>query len=182
MQARIDYIPPADQVGTNQVRVYRQQLTAGQSMTVTVTPSSGDPDLYVWLPNETLPLVSDQAGQVVDQVTLVAAVSGLHQIEVYGYTAASYSIEIVVTNGTGLARAETLSAMSVSPSDTKPTRSEPVIPLTDAPSEQTATPSSASYPIQVTNRLTSLSLEAWESEDVENEAECLEAPKKLPSA
>ena len=62
-RAYIDYVPATDHVEQGQVRVYRYTLAAGQVFAATLTPTTGDPDLYVWPPDFPTrpPWVSNQA-------------------------------------------------------------------------------------------------------------------------
>jgi len=43
----INYLPEPSTVLSDQVRIYRLVLAAGEQPSATLTPSSGDPDLYV---------------------------------------------------------------------------------------------------------------------------------------
>jgi hypothetical protein len=97
-QQSVNYLPPSDWVGRNQTRVYRRALAQGASLQVVLTPVSRDPDLYVWPPDwqeGRPPWVSNLSGSEVDELTFTAPVSGVYQIEVYGYTAARYQLSIV---------------------------------------------------------------------------------------
>ncbi len=109
-QAYVTYLPPSEWVGPNQARFYRRTLAAGESLSVTVTPLSGDPDLFVWPPDwETgrEPWVSDRIGVVVDDVAFTAPVSGVYQIEVRVHPdvvgGAEYQLEIQTGSGVALA-------------------------------------------------------------------------------
>ena len=96
-KARINYIPPTDRVGFNQGRAYRYTFQQGDRVVVTLTPVSGDPDLYVWTPNpDAPPYVSNLSGTVVDTVDFIAAQGGEYQVEVYGYSAAEYRLSVEV--------------------------------------------------------------------------------------
>jgi hypothetical protein len=97
-QSAVTYLPATERVGRDQTRVYRQVLAAGQCLQVTLTPTSGDPDLYIWPPNwqnGNPPWVSNLVGA--DSFVLTAnavAVAGEYQIEVYGYSPAQYQLII----------------------------------------------------------------------------------------
>jgi hypothetical protein len=96
-QQSVNYLPSSEWVGRNQTRVYRQRLAQGASLRVTLTPVWGDPDLYVWPPDWQAgrpPWVSNLDGGLVDEVAFTAPVSGVYQVEVYGYTAARYQLSI----------------------------------------------------------------------------------------
>jgi parallel beta-helix repeat protein len=134
-KAQINYLPSSDQIAADQVRVYRQHLEPSQMLSVTVTPVSGDPDLYVWLPSGGLAGASINSVGV-DQLDVTAVESGMYQIEVYGYTAAEYAISIVVNGGgMDLAAEEVLLAIA-----DKTPRSAPVLPADEEPPEQMAIP------------------------------------------
>jgi hypothetical protein len=96
-QQSVNYLPPSDWVGRNQTRVYRRTLAQGASLQVALTPVSGDPDLYVWPPDwqeGRPPWVSNLSGSQVDELAFTAPVSGVYQIEIYGYTAARYQLSV----------------------------------------------------------------------------------------
>jgi len=131
-QTGVDYMPPTDRIGRDQTRIYRRTLNAGDNLQVTIHPRSGDPDLYIWPPNwrdGAPPWVSNRAG-VADDSLMIAAlpVSGIYQIEVYGYSAAEYTIAVQVNGVPALAQA--MSAGGIA--DEKPT---PAAPLVDPNSE-----------------------------------------------
>jgi len=96
-QSTINYVPPSDTLRLNQVRIYRQILAVGQTLTVVVTPISGDADLYVWAPDGTRTF-SNLANSAIDAVILTASVAGMYQIEVHGYTATQYQLTMTVTS------------------------------------------------------------------------------------
>jgi hypothetical protein len=98
-QARVNYIPPSDRVGRDQTRIYRQNLTAGQTLHVSLTPASGDADLYIWAPDWQQgrpPWVSNLPNNQAESLSFVAPVSGEYQVEVYGYSAAQFQVSIQV--------------------------------------------------------------------------------------
>jgi len=130
-QQSINYLPPSEWVGRDQTRVYRQTLAQGASLQVTLTPVWGDPDLYVWPPDWQAgrsPWVSNLSGTAVDEVAFTAPVSGVYQIEVYGYTAAQYQLNIVA--GATTAAFATQSPIRVTD---KPRPPSPSLPITGEP-------------------------------------------------
>jgi len=135
-RAYIDYVPAADHVEQGQVRVYRYTLAAGQVLTATITPISGDPDLYVWPPDFPTrpPWVSNLASGA-DEVRFSAPLAGVYQIEVYGYAAADYRLTIA----TGPAGGH-LEALQGWASATKPQRPAPALPVNSEPGTQIALP------------------------------------------
>lgn len=142
MKARINYVPETDHVEANQVRLYRQQIAAGQRLTVVVTPLSGDPDLYVWPPDTfDPPWFSNLGGTAEDRVSFVAQEDGVYQIEVYGYTSAEYTISIEVTDEVVFRRGVEIEPATIaSPNVDKTPRSEPVTAVSDEPAGQMAVP------------------------------------------
>ena len=135
-QTSVDYLPPVDRVGRDQTRFYRRALKTGDSLAVTVHPLSGDPDLYIWPPNwknGAPPWVSNRTG-VVDDIMVIPSlpVSGVYQIEVYGYAPAQYSIDILV-NGAPGQRQSTQARGGLSTSDGKPTPTAPLLDPGNAP-------------------------------------------------
>ncbi len=138
-QAYINYVPAIDHVDQGQSRIYRLALTAGQALSVTVTPAAGDPDLYVWPPDFPTrpPWVSNQAFGA-DVVSFNAPVAGVYQIEVYGYTAADYHISMSAGQMAGAL--ETGAAPAAA---NKPARTAPVLPVNSVPPTQIALPPAA---------------------------------------
>ncbi|RLT36869.1 MAG: hypothetical protein DWI57_14290, partial [Chloroflexi bacterium] len=140
----INYIPPSERVGTNQTRSYFFTLTVGQRLTARVTPSTGDPDLFVWSPNQNAPpYVSNLSGGL-EEVSFVATVAGLYQVEVYGYAKSDYQLEVTITAG---AAARTGSQVGgVDPNKSQP--STPVIPRSDqGPGTQQGLPTAPTAPV-----------------------------------
>jgi hypothetical protein len=97
-QHGVNYWPENGQVGRNQTRVYRQVLTPGEALSVTVEPTYGDPDLYIWPPNweSGQKLRSTNESTRSETLLVTDTVTGVYQIEVYGYTTARYGILIQV--------------------------------------------------------------------------------------
>jgi len=108
---RINYVPATARVGLNQANVYRYQLAPGDQAVVTLTPVEGDPDLYIWPPNpDAPPYVSNLAGSAVDSVRFSPSgpdftgdAEGEFQIEIYGYTAATYQLSVQISPGVATA-------------------------------------------------------------------------------
>jgi hypothetical protein len=141
----INYVPPIAHVGRGEVQVYRQELRAGQRLDVHLNPQSGDADLYVWAPgtpqNGEPPHASNLGGMAADEVTLTAPRDGTYQIEVYGYTDADYSLEILVGKSTSTTRA----AAPAGTDPSKPLRSTPTISLDSRPTDTVGIPSLPNY-------------------------------------
>lgn len=101
--AMINLVPDGATVNGGQVHQYRHHLDAGQPMTITVHPRAGDPDLYVWTPDNAGPpdwwsnaFASD------DQVTFLAPEAGVYLIEVRGYSDAVYDLDLTPESGLGI--------------------------------------------------------------------------------
>jgi len=134
----INYLPPSDQIATGQVRVYRQYVSAGQTLSVTVAPISGDPDLYIWSPSGDATGASyNETG--VDQWSGVITETGAYQIEVHGYSAAEYTIHIKAIGGGVRATAREHSLRLVNMAKTP--RTKPVVAVGEEPPGQMALPS-----------------------------------------
>jgi len=95
VEALINYIPSPDQVNTGEWRVYRWYLASGQRIGIVLMAQSGDPDLFVWVPgNVGLPdYWSMEPGW--DMVSFLAPTTGVYQVQVYGYQAASYNFYLL---------------------------------------------------------------------------------------
>ncbi|WP_281257223.1 ELWxxDGT repeat protein [Candidatus Viridilinea mediisalina] len=135
-QARrlVNYIVSNDRIARDQTRVYRYMLDPGQAFEVNLEVLEGDADLYVWSSQaDQSAWVSNQSGSVNEQVRITAdqVVPGLYQVEVYGYSAASYRLTTNI--GASVANAASLANGGIDPSKTQPTM--PVVPLSSIPSE-----------------------------------------------
>jgi hypothetical protein len=124
---------PSEQVDSvleGEVVFYRYHLYAGQTLSATLTPKSGDPDLYIWSPGDEPAWYSDKLTGV-ETVQFEAPVTGVYQIEVHGYTDAEYRLTFEATNASAV-------TFRVSQSDSE---SEKVLPtgpsvsLDDVPSD-----------------------------------------------
>ena len=112
----INYLPDLEKVGKNQRKVYRFALKQNDKLKVRLEPVSGDPDLYVWSPDDATepPWVSNLPG-VVDDLTITAAKEGEYQVQVHGFSAAEYRL-IVTINDANLLAAETTGGVDPSKS------------------------------------------------------------------
>lgn len=124
VKTRIDYMPPTDTVRSGQVRLYRRDLNQGQKMTVRLETQSGDADLYVWQPDGSQTYVSNLDGMTTDIVTFAAKQSGSYQIEVFGYSNATYRLLVTAGNGVQASAPETPTG-TLSPN--KDVRRHPII-------------------------------------------------------
>jgi len=131
-RALINYLPAQETVLEGQVRLYRLWLASGEQALAVLTPSSGDPDLYVWAEDGVLAGYSNLAGTAVDSVQFVAPVAGLYQFEVHGYVESNYFL--VLTTGAA--------AASVTPGavSSKSVPTTPVVAPASTPPGQQALP------------------------------------------
>lgn len=138
----INYDPPSETVGRRETRIYRHAVAAGQRLTIDLEVLSGDADLYVWSSREDQSkLVSNLEGSAREQViTPVATEDLIYQIEVYGFTTASYRLNIAVADGpaaladTAQAGGEARRAGGITPG--KPQPSAPFLPVSSLPDER----------------------------------------------
>jgi hypothetical protein len=137
-----NFVPPAVSVNQGQFHMYCYWLNAGQSLSAQLTPSAGDPDLYLgdasgWLDS------SLNAGTASESVATTASAYGLYSVAVYGYTTARYGLSVNSGARAATAQSEVLSVAS-------PRGGEPVTPpmLPDgrpAPRQRALPPVSTTY-------------------------------------
>lgn len=92
-QQYINYVPAVAHVAQSQVHIFRYTMAVGERMRVRLTSVTGDADLYIWDPSGGLVAFSGVDNP--EDVTFTAAAAGTYQIEVEGYTAADYSLEVI---------------------------------------------------------------------------------------
>jgi hypothetical protein len=131
----LTYIPDSDEVEAGEIRVYRRKVAGGACLDVRITPAapSMDPDLYVWGPTGDLAGFSLEGAGMVDRVTVQPADAGVYQIEVEGFTAADYSIQIDVSEHCNGLRNTQPNAVTA-----KTPRTVPVLPVDEAPGAEDA--------------------------------------------
>ncbi len=150
-QRLISYIPPTDTVGRDQTQVARVELAVGDTLTVSIAPTNGDPDLYVWLPAMGEPPYVSNLNDGTDTVTLTVQNSdqaGTYQIEVYGYTAATYTQRIDITRGGG---AVVQQGGGINPD--KVQRPSPAVPLNSVPIQQSVPGAGVTSPASQVGRV-----------------------------
>jgi len=74
------------------LRVYRFHLAAGKTWRFAVDAFAGDPDLYVWNAAGALVGYSNALDLAAETVTVLAAESGVFQVEVHGYRDSRYTL------------------------------------------------------------------------------------------
>jgi len=131
-RALINYLAASDTLRQGQVRIYRVYLRSGESLSAVVTPTTGDPDLYIWDEMGTLVAYSDNLDLTPDAATVVAVNDGYHQIEVHGYLDSVYAL----TLSAGAQRAS-----HILPADNgKPLPTAPVVNPASAPPDRQTLP------------------------------------------
>ncbi|GAB4531719.1 MAG: hypothetical protein Fur0018_19880 [Anaerolineales bacterium] len=91
----INLMQPGTPIAQYEVHPYRLRLHAGDSVHVRLTSGTGDADLYVFGPDDSL-IGSSENSTPVDEVLFTASQDGVYQIEVEGYAASStYTLEIL---------------------------------------------------------------------------------------
>jgi hypothetical protein len=134
--ASINYNASPEVIARGQVRLFRYLLTAGQATTITLETLRGDADLYVWNVDGSAADRSTVDSVGTDQVVVTANASGDYQIEVYGYEASEYRLN--VEYGAGAQRS---GAMRAAASTTKTLRSAPIVQPDRQPADVVALPS-----------------------------------------
>jgi hypothetical protein len=135
-KALINYVPPTEALAADEARLYRYSLNVGDQLTATLTSTLGDADLYVWSPTPNQePWVSNLEGAAVDSITLFASQSGVYQVEVWGYVASEYQIDVEI-----MPAVQTRAALQGMGRAGKPTRAQPLVNLVDAPIIQQGLP------------------------------------------
>jgi uncharacterized repeat protein (TIGR01451 family) len=140
---------PSEQAATlslGEVDFYRIYVSAGQTLSATLTPVSGDPDLYIWGPNDGAWYTNSPAE--VESLAFQAPDTGTYQLEVHGYTEAEYKLNFGTSNN----RVADLRGVQ---STSKPPPSNPTLPLDNQP-DSSAPPSNNVTPTP--------SLTPWEAE------------------
>ncbi len=118
-------------VAQNGVVFYRFYVRQGQAVVVNLISLDGDADLYVWGPGEQLWYSNNPAGAP-DSVAFNAPITGTYQIEVHGYTAATYQL----TLGNQAQAASLQSAQAAA----KPLPAAPAVPLNSWPGGRAVRP------------------------------------------
>jgi hypothetical protein len=105
----------------------RYTLQAGERIDIRVQPINGDPDLYLWAPDALtlprLPWYGNLSGSQVDHVSVVAPVSGVYQLELLGYTATEFTLDVQITPALAASNIE------VATSGAEPNKAVPAAPF-----------------------------------------------------
>jgi hypothetical protein len=114
-------------IATAQVHTYRFQLQAGEGLSLTLASVTGDADVYIFGPDDSL-ITYSFSEDPVEGAVFTAEESGIHQIEVYGFLAGSYTLQIGPYSG-GLLQAPS----QVMRLQSKTPRTQPLVNSTDSP-------------------------------------------------
>lgn len=100
-------ILPNESVSQGKAVPYLVKYDAGKNVSVTLTPSSGDADLYVWYPNNfgQPDHKSINTGTAVDSINFTTSSSGTYLILVYGHFDSTYDLTIIPAGGPTLLNA-----------------------------------------------------------------------------
>ena len=99
VKTMINFIPATDALLAGETHIFRLYAEVGQCLKVSVTPSVGDPDLYVWPPGyETgqLAWYSILGAGEPDVVEIPVSAAGQYQVEVEGVTATEYAMSVTI--------------------------------------------------------------------------------------
>lgn len=99
--AQISYLPPSAKLARDRSHFYVYRLTNKQVITATLTPNHGDPDLYIWSPTENLSWQSINGADEHDQIGFAAPETGHYVIQVHGYEATDYHLDVQITENDG---------------------------------------------------------------------------------
>ncbi|MCB0195045.1 MAG: S8 family serine peptidase [Anaerolineae bacterium] len=139
-QAVLNYVTPTDSLFQGQIRLYRYHLAAGERITVRTTPTSGDPDIYLWDSNSASPKASSyNTGTNIDEINYTAAQDVTVQIIIHGYANAQFaqSIEVTWAGATSLAFSEPNDVVITS----KTPLDDAIVPAENEPSDKQGLPS-----------------------------------------
>jgi hypothetical protein len=131
----INYEAASNSIERGQTRIYRYEVAAGQVFEVNLEVFTGDADLYVWSSwADQSAWVSNLSGSANEQVRIAATqvVPGLYQVEVYGYTAATYRL----TTNIGASPANVASLASGGLAEAKELPQAPVVAVASLPDER----------------------------------------------
>lgn len=135
-RAAVNHIPPLIGLAAGDTLIYRFALEAGAQLHIQVTPTQGDPDLYLWAPDHETrpPWVSNQSGAEVDELAITAPISGSYQLEIDGYSTTDFVLAVDIAPASATATRGT----NLTNDPAKPLRTAPSVPLDAAPAGQYA--------------------------------------------
>jgi hypothetical protein len=131
-RTRINYHPGNERARRGQTKIYRYDVAQDQRLVVDLEAIEGDADLYVWSSNPASSAWVSNLSEGNERVVVPASevYAGVYQIEVYGYTDATYRLQVTV-------EAETSTTMGlqdvggIDPAKQQP--DEPILPVSSIP-------------------------------------------------
>ncbi|MBI3943720.1 MAG: hypothetical protein HY326_11960, partial [Chloroflexi bacterium] len=92
----INYLPPEAAIQQDEMQLFRVNLAQGTRVTITLQTITGDADLFVWqLGSQNAPdYYSISSGPEPDEISFIASVSGVYQIQVFGYQVSVFNLHI----------------------------------------------------------------------------------------
>ena len=137
----LNYIRPEDTVRAGQIRIYRLALAAGDRLIANVTPTRGDPDLFVWGENGALLDYSMEFDLEPETINLEITQAGIYQIEVYGYLDSAYAMDLAPSQQQAVQTADAVASLRAADSpNSKSVPTTPSVALNSAPPGQQAIP------------------------------------------
>jgi len=98
----INLVLPGDTLGEQEITQYRQTFTPGETVTVTLSVTNGDADLYIWRPGGTgAPAYWSNQPGTADEQLVFTALEGEYLIEVHGYASATFTLDVVPSGSGG---------------------------------------------------------------------------------
>jgi len=141
----INLVPTTDpaSISTSQIHTYRFHLQADEGLSSTLTSITGDTDVYVFGPDDSLITYSFSEDEV-EGVNFVAAKNGIYQVEIFGYLVGTYRLQFAPYSGEVV---QTLS--QVTRLQSKTPRSEPLVSSADSPEDEDPTVEVPSAPLAI---------------------------------
>lgn len=135
--AFINYIPANDTLVKGQSRYYVFNLTQGQEFNAVLTPTQGDPDLYVWAPDfYARDAWMSLASEGPDTVVFSSPLAGMYVVQIYSFTNSGFQFS---TGGVPISRLSSLTFTDALDLSKEPV-AEPGLEPGNVPSEQRAVP------------------------------------------
>lgn len=120
------------------IHTYRFHFQTGQSLSLDLTSVTGDADVYVFAPDDSL-VTHSFSENPVEGVSFTATRNGVYQVEIFGYVASDYTLQFTLQ-----ARAQSPGQMRVSASKTP--RDAPLVSVSDSPEGESYAASVPSAP------------------------------------
>ncbi|MEO7913525.1 MAG: hypothetical protein ABIV47_28060 [Roseiflexaceae bacterium] len=92
------YLPDPASIAAGEHQIYRYTLVRGETLSLSLTSRTGDGDLVVWRPRDSMPLVVSAATSASAAATITAMSSGTYQIEMISVSAATYQRVLTATH------------------------------------------------------------------------------------